>query len=255
MNDLDVRDDRDPRAGQDSRFLVIVPTYDEADNLPRIVPRILEQNPQIDVLVVDDNSPDGTGELADALSLESNRVHVIHRSGKQGLGKAYLDGFRWGLEGDYSLFFEMDADFSHRPNALPDFINKARDFDVVVGSRYVDGRVTVINWPMSRLLISFFGSWYARIVTRLPVRDATGGFNCWKREVLESINFDEVQSNGYTFQIELKLRAWRNGFTLVEIPIVFEERESGESKMSKKIVREAIWKVWKLRLLDLFGRL
>ena len=255
MNAQDGRDDQDAGIAKDARFVVIVPTYNEADNLLRLIPRILEQDPRIEVLVVDDNSPDGTGDLADGLSRESDRVNVIHRSGKQGLGKAYLDGFRWGLEHDYSLFFEMDADFSHRPNALPEFIEKSRDFDVVVGSRYVDGRVTVINWPMSRLLISFFGSWYARVVTRLPVRDATGGFNCWRRAVLESFDFERVQSNGYTFQIELKLRAWRKGFTLVEVPIVFEERESGESKMSKKIVREAIWKVWKLRLLDLFGRL
>ena len=240
---------------QDARFLVIVPTYNEADNLPRLVPDILAQDPRLNVLVVDDHSPDGTGDLADALSHESDRVHVIHRSGKQGLGKAYIEGFLWGLERDYALFFEMDADFSHRPTALPLFIDKARDFDIVLGSRYVDGRVTVINWPMGRLLISYFGSWYARVVTRLPVRDATGGFNCWRREVLEALDFRRVESNGYTFQIELKLRAWRKGFTLAEIPIIFEERESGESKMSKKIVREAIWKVWKLRFLDLFGRL
>ncbi len=235
--------------------MVILPTYNEADNLPRIVPDILEQDPRLDVLVVDDNSPDGTGDLADGLSHGSDRVFVIHRSGKQGLGRAYIEGFRWGLERDYALLFEMDADFSHHPNALPLFIDKARDFDIVLGSRYLDGRVTVINWPMSRLLISFFGSWYARFVTRLPVQDATGGFNCWRREVLKSLDFGRIESNGYTFQIELKLRAWRKGFTMTEIPIVFEERESGESKMSKKIVREAIWKVWKLRLLDLLGRL
>jgi len=235
--------------------LVILPTYNEADNLPRIVPSILEQDPRIDVLVVDDDSPDGTGALADELSQGSDRVNVIHRSGKQGLGGAYIEGFRWGLERNYDLLFEMDADFSHRPDALPLFIEKARDFHIVLGSRYLDGRVTVINWPMSRLLISFFGSWYARFVTRLPVRDATGGFNCWRREVMESLDFSRIESNGYTFQIELKLRAWRKGFSLIEIPIIFEERESGESKMSKRIVREAIWKVWKLRFLDLIGRL
>ncbi|MCH7932357.1 MAG: polyprenol monophosphomannose synthase [Gemmatimonadetes bacterium] len=240
---------------QDARFLVILPTYNEADNLPRIVPSILEQDPRIDVLVVDDDSPDGTGALADDLSQASDRVNVIHRSEKQGLGGAYIEGFRWGLERNYDLLFEMDADFSHRPDALPLFIEKARDFDIVLGSRYLDGRVTVINWPMSRLLISFFGSWYARFVTRLPVRDATGGFNCWRREVMESLDFSRIESNGYTFQIELKLRAWRKGFSLTEIPIIFEERESGESKMSKRIVREAIWKVWKLRFLDLIGRL
>jgi dolichol-phosphate mannosyltransferase len=240
---------------QDTRFVVIVPTYNEANNLPRLVPDILEQDPRIDVLVVDDNSPDGTGDLADGLSYESDRVNVIHRTGKQGLGRAYLDGFRWGMDRDYALFLEMDADFSHRPSALPLFIDKAQDFDVVLGSRYVDGRVTVINWPMRRLLISYFGSRYARAVTGLPVRDATGGFNCWRREVLESLDFSRIESNGYTFQIELKFRAWRKGFRITEIPIVFEERESGESKMSKKIMREAIWKVWKLRFLDLIGRL
>ena len=240
---------------QDARFLVIVPTYNEADNIPRIVPQILEQDPRIDVLVVDDDSPDGTGALADDLSNKSERVHVLHRSGKQGISPAYLEGFEWGLERDYALFFEMDADFSHRPSAIPRFITEADEFDVVLGSRYVEGRVTVINWPMRRLLISYFGSRYARWVTRLPVRDATGGFNCWRRKVLESLEFSRIESSGYTFQIELKLRAWRKGFTLTEIPILFEERESGESKMSKKIMREAIWKLWKLRILDLLGRL
>ena len=238
-----------------ARFLVVIPTFNEADNLPRIVPLVLNQDPRIDVLVVDDDSPDGTGDLADDLADELDRVHVLHRSGKQGLGRAYLEAFRWGLDRDYTLFFEMDADFSHEPDALPEFIEKAKEFDVVLGSRYVDGRVTVINWPMSRLLISYFGSRYARIVTGLPVRDATGGFNCWRREVLEALDFDRIESNGYTFQIELKLRAWRRGFSMIEIPIIFAERDSGESKMSKKIVREAIWKVWKLRFLDLFGRL
>jgi dolichol-phosphate mannosyltransferase len=238
-----------------ARILVVIPTFNEADNLLRIVPLVLNQDPRIDVLVVDDNSPDGTGDLADDLVEELDRVHVLHRSGKQGLGRAYLEGFQWGLDREYALFVEMDADFSHDPDALPEFIEKAGDFDVVLGSRYVDGHVTVINWPMSRLLISYFGSRYARIVTGLPVRDATGGFNCWRREVLAALDFDRIESEGYTFQIELKLRAWRRGFTLTEIPIIFAERDSGESKMSKKIVIEAVWKVWKLRLLQIFGRL
>ncbi len=238
-----------------ARILVVIPTYNEADNLLRIVPLVLNQDSRIDVLVVDDDSPDGTGDLADDLAEELDRVHVLHRSGKQGLGKAYLEGFEWGLSREYALLIEMDADFSHDPDALPEFIEKARDFDVVLGSRYVGGHVTVINWPMSRLLISYFGSRYARIVTGLPVRDATGGFNCWRREVLEALDFDRIESNGYTFQIELKLRAWRRGFSLTEIPIIFAERDSGESKMSKKIVVEAVWKVWKFRLLQLFGRL
>ncbi len=239
------------------RILVIIPTFDEADNLPRIVPEVLAQDERIHVLVVDDNSPDGTGRLADELAAESDRVHVIHREGKQGLGKAYLEGFQWGLESPhhYTLFFEMDADFSHRPTALPAFIEEAKKSDVVIGSRYVDGRVTVINWPMSRLLISYFGSWYARTITRMPIRDCTGGFNCWRRAVLEGIRLDRIESTGYTVQIELKYRAFKRGFTLSEIPIVFAERESGESKMSKQIVREAVWKVWKLKFLSLFGKL
>ena len=240
---------------QTAKYLVVIPTFNEADNLLRIVPLVLNQHPRIEVLVVDDNSPDGTGDLADDLAEELDRVHVLHRSGKQGLGRAYLEGFQWGLERGFALIIEMDADFSHDPDALPEFIEKASEFDVVLGSRYVGGRVTVINWPMSRLLISYFGSQYARVVTGLPVRDATGGFNCWRREVLEALDFDRIESNGYTFQIELKLRAWRRGFSLTEIPIIFAERDSGESKMSKKIVIEAVWKVWKLRLLQIFGRL
>jgi len=246
-----------PAGGEADRFLVVIPTYNEADNLPRLIPRVLEQDPRIDVLVVDDASPDGTGDVADALGARyAPRVHVLHRTQKDGLGRAYLAGFRWGLaRPEYRLFFEMDADFSHAPEALPAFIEKAGEVDVVVGSRYVGGRVTVINWEISRLLISLFGSWYARTITGLPVRDATGGFNCFRREVLATLDLDRIESNGYSFQIELKYRAWRRGFALAEIPIVFAERESGESKMSKRIVREAVWRVWRLRLLDLFGRL
>jgi len=237
------------------RFLVIVPTYDELDNLPRKVPRILAQDPRIDVLVVDDNSPDGTGEMAQEMAEQDARVHVLRRPSKEGLGKAYLAGFAWGLERDYTLFFEMDADISHPPQVVPSMIKAAGEYDVVIGSRYVDGRVTVSNWPMSRLLVSYFGSWYARIITGMPVRDATGGFNCWRREVLESVGLDRMRSNGYAFQIELKYRAYRKGFSHFEIPILFAERDSGESKMSKKIVREAIWRVWWLRILALFRRL
>jgi len=239
----------------DARVLVIIPTYDEAENLPRIVPRVLEQDERIDVLVVDDASPDGTGAIADALAAENPRVLVLHREGKEGLGRAYLAGFRYGMAHGYGVLFEMDADFSHPPDALPGLLAKLEDVDVIIGSRYVDGRVTVANWEMRRLLISYFGSRYARIITGMPVRDGTGGFNGWKRHVLERVDLDRVQSNGYAFQIELKYRAWRAGFTLVESPILFTERDTGESKMSKKIVREAIWRVWWLRIQDLFGRL
>ena len=237
------------------RILVIIPTYDEAANLPRIVPRVLDQDERIEVLVVDDASPDGTGEIANRLAAENGRVHVLHRAGKEGLGKAYLAGFRYGLECGYDVLFEMDADFSHSPDALPQLISVLQNADVVIGSRYVDGRVTVVNWPMSRLLISYFGSRYARVITGMPVRDGTGGFNGWKRSVLEKVDLERVQSNGYAFQIELKFRAWKAGFRLVESPILFTERDTGESKMSKRILREAIWRVWWLRLQDLCGRL
>jgi dolichol-phosphate mannosyltransferase len=234
---------------------VVIPTFDERDNLPRVVPRVLESHPDVDVLVVDDNSPDGTGLLAAGMARDDPRVHALHREGKEGLGRAYIAGFQWGLERDYRLFFEMDADLSHPPETIPAMIELARTHPVVVGSRYVGRRVNVVNWPVTRLLISVFGSIYARVITRLPVMDATGGFNCWRREVLEAVPLDRIESNGYAFQIELKLRAWRKGYQPMEIPIVFTERETGDSKMSKRIVLEAVWKVWKLRFLDLFGRL
>lgn len=237
------------------RFLVIVPTYNERDNLPRKIPLILAQDDRIDVLVVDDASPDGTGEYADKLAANDERVNVLHRPAKDGLGRAYLEGFRWGLGRGYDLLIEMDADISHPAGALPLMLEKSNDYQVVIGSRYVDGRVTVSNWPMTRLLISYFGSWYARTITRMPIRDATGGFNVWRREVLEAIGLDRVRSNGYAFQIELKFRAYRRGFSMVEIPILFTERDSGESKMSKKIVREAVWRVWWLKIQSIFGRL
>lgn len=237
------------------RVLVVVPTYNERDNLPRVVPRILEQGEAFHVLVVDDNSPDGTGRVADRLAAESERVEVLHRPGKQGLGAAYVAGFRHGLERNFDVLVEMDADLSHPADQLPALVGALDHADVVVGSRYVGGRITVVNWPMSRLLISVFGCWYARAITRLPVNDATGGFNAFRREVIESVGLDRVQSNGYSFQIELKLRAWRAGHRLTEVPIVFTERDSGESKMSRKIIAEAVWRVWKLRFLDLLGRL
>lgn len=237
------------------RFLVIVPTYNEVENLPRKLPRILEQDARIDVLVVDDGSPDGTGELAAEMSKDEPRIHLLERGAKEGLGKAYLAGFAWGIERGYELLFEMDADISHPPDALPRMIEAAQAYEVVVGSRYVDGRVTVSNWPMSRLLVSYFGSWYARVITRMPVRDATGGFNCWRRGVLEAVGLDRIRTNGYAFQIELKFRAFRKRFSMIEVPILFTERDTGESKMSWQIVREAIWRVWWLKIQDLFGRL
>jgi len=244
------------------RVLVIIPTYNEADNVPRIVPVVLATDPRIDILVVDDGSPDGTADVTAELAARPElrrghdpRIHVLRRSAKDGLGRAYVAGFRWGLQEGYTALIQMDADLSHPPSALPGLIEGLEEGDVVIGSRYVGGRVNVINWSISRLLISLFGSLYARTITGLPVRDATGGFNAYRREVLEGIDLDRIQSNGYSFQIELKFRAWRKGFRLQEVPIVFTERETGESKMSKRIVREAVWRVWKLRFLDLTRRL
>lgn len=239
-----------------SRYLVVMPTYNEAVNITRIVPEVLDQDPGFHVLVVDDASPDGTGDLADRLAREHpDRVHVLHREGKQGLGTAYVEGFRWALSRDYELIFEMDADFSHRPEHLTEFLGAAATYDLVLGSRYLNGRVTVVNWPVTRLLLSYFGTQYARIVTGLPVSDATSGFKCFRRATLEALELADVASNGYVFQIELTFRAWKKGFSIGQIPIVFEERTEGESKMSKRIVFEAVWKVWQLRLLSLLGRI
>ncbi len=234
--------------------LVVIPTYNERDNLSRIVPLAIDQDAGIHVLIVDDNSPDGTGQAADDLAKDNPRIHVLHRAEKDGLGRAYIAGFGWGMEREYRLLIGMDADLSHPADALPRMIDAAESFDVVIGSRYVGGRVAVVNWPLSRLVLSLFGSFYARVITRLPVSDATGGFNCFRREVFEAVDLAKVESNGYAFQIELKLRAWRKGFQLCEIPVVFTERDTGESKMSKRIVREAVWRVWHLRFLDLIGR-
>jgi dolichol-phosphate mannosyltransferase len=237
------------------RLLVVVPTYNERVNLPLVVPAILQQDPRIDVLVVDDNSPDGTGQLADEIAASTPRVHVLHRPNKSGLGKAYLAGFQWALANRYDLIFEMDADFSHDPRFLGDFVRAAADADLVIGSRYRAGVVNVINWPISRLLLSIGANQYARWITGLPLADSTGGFKCFRREVLEAIDFEKVRSNGYAFQIEMSFRAWKKGFRLVEVPIVFTDRVEGQSKMNKRIVREAIWMVWWLRLQSLIGRL
>lgn len=237
------------------RALVVVPTYNEAENLPHLVPRILEQDPRLEVLVVDDNSPDGTGAIADRLATEHARVHVLHRERKAGLGTAYLAGFKWALARDYAYVLEMDADFSHDPKYLPDFLAAIQDADLVLGSRYVGWRVAVVNWPMSRLLLSYFANIYARLVTGLQVYDSTGGFKCFRRRVLEAIDLDAVRSNGYAFQIEMTFRTWRRGFRIKEIPIVFVDRADGSSKMSGAIVREAIWMVWRLRFQALMGRL
>lgn len=242
--------------GRDTRrSLVIIPTYNERENLPRLIPRVLKQDPGIEVLVIDDASSDGTGEVAREMAESEPRIHVMHRPGKLGLGTAYLAGFEWGIERGYDLLFEMDADFSHDPEHLPQFLAAAEDADVVLGSRYLEGRVTVINWPIGRLILSSFANAYARGITGVPVADVTGGFRCYHRRVLEAIRLDRVGSEGYAFQIEMTMRAWTCGFHILEIPIVFADRDSGESKMSKAIIAEAVWRVWYLRLLRLLRRL
>ncbi len=237
------------------RMLVVLPTYNESRNLAQILPSILSQDPRLEVLVVDDNSPDGTGQLADCLTGWLERVHVLHRPMKQGLGRAYLAGFQWGLERGFDLLFEMDADFSHDPRFLRDLIRVIEGgADLAIGSRYKTG-VNVINWPMARLILSAGANLYARLVTGMPLTDSTGGFKCFRRQVLEAIPFDKVRSNGYAFQIEMSYRAFRRGFRLEETPIIFTDRVEGHSKMSKKIVREAVWMVWWLRLSAMLGRL
>ena len=237
------------------RALVIVPTYNERFNIARMIPAILAQDPSFEILVVDDGSPDGTGAIVDAIAANNPRVHVIHRAEKLGLGTAYIAGFQWALERKYDLVFEMDADFSHNPETLPEFLVAIREADVVHGSRYQDGRVNVVNWPMSRLFLSYAANIYARAVTGLPIFDTTAGFKCFRRNVLESIDLNSVKSNGYAFQIEMSFRAWKRGFRLFEIPIIFVDRTEGVSKMSKKIVREAVWMVWRLRWWSLIGRI
>lgn len=234
--------------------LVVMPTYNERENLPSIVPKVLAQGAGIHVLVVDDNSPDGTGQLADALAADDQRIHVLHRAGKLGLGTAYIAGFKWALEQDYEYVFEMDSDFSHNPDHIPEFLEAAQQYDLVLGSRYLRG-VTVINWPMSRLMLSYFANKYARVVTGLPFSDTTGGFKCYRRRVLQGIDLEAITSEGYSFQIETTFRAWRKGFKIGEIKIIFTDRSEGASKMSGRIIREAVWKVWWLRLLRMFGRI
>jgi dolichol-phosphate mannosyltransferase len=230
-----------------SAALVVVPTYNERHNLPRLTERILAVEPKFDVLVVDDNSPDGTGQVADALAAQQPAVHVLHRPGKQGLGRAYVAGFKWAVERGYEYICQMDADHSHNPDELPAFITAAREYDLVLGSRYLGG-IRVLDWDMTRLLISSFGNWYARAITGLSFSDLTGGFKCYRRAVLEAIDLESVHSIGYAFQIEMTWWALQRGFRVGEIPIIFYGRDHGETKFSRAILWEAVWTVWKLRL-------
>lgn len=227
------------------KTLVVVPTYNERDNLPKVVECLLNLPVQVEMLVVDDNSPDGTGKLADEFAAKHPQVHVLHRQEKNGLGRAYCAGFAWALQRDYEFIMEMDADFSHNPNDIPAFLKAAENADLVIGSRYAKG-IRVINWPLRRLLLSMGAGMYVRVITGLPLSDPTGGYKCFRRKTLQSINLDAVRSNGYSFQIEMSHKIWRQGLRIAEVPIIFTDRFQGTSKMSSNIVYEAVWMVWRL---------
>lgn len=227
------------------KALVIVPTYNERDNLPPLVAKLLSLPVKIDLLVVDDNSPDGTGQIADDLAAKHPQVNVLHRSEKNGLGRAYCAGFAWALERDYEYIMEMDGDFSHNPEDIAKFLEAVKDADLVIGSRYCNG-IRVINWPLTRLVLSMSAGLYVRIITGMPFSDPTGGFKCFRRHALKSIDLDKVRSNGYSFQIELTHKLWRQGMRIVEVPIIFTDRFLGTSKISRKIVYEAVFMVWRL---------
>lgn len=230
-----------------NKTLVIVPTYNERDNLPMLAERLLKLPVQVELLVVDDNSPDGTGRLADELAAKNPTIHVLHRAQKQGLGRAYCAGFAWALEHGYDFIMEMDGDFSHNPDDIPKFLEAAQNADLVLGSRYCNG-IRVINWPLGRLMLSKGAAAYVMIITGMPFTDPTGGFKCFRRRALQSIDLSGVRSNGYSFQIEMTHKIWRQGMKVVEVPIIFTDRFQGASKMSGGIVREALWMVWRLLL-------
>ncbi len=236
------------------RALVVIPTYNEKSNLQGIVHEVLETKEIIDVLIIDDNSPDNTGRLADEMAEDNYRIKVLHRKAKQGLGSAYIEGFRFALKEGYDYIFEMDADFSHNPAYIKDFLEAIKENHLVIGSRYITG-VNVVNWPMLRLIISYCAGIYTRLITGLPVRDPTSGFKCFKREVLESIDLDRIYSDGYSFQIEMNYWCWRKGFRIKEIPIIFIDRNSGSSKMSRRIIIEAIFMVWWLRIQSILKKI
>jgi len=233
--------------------LVIIPTYNEAVNIERITKKILSISPRLETLIIDDNSPDGTGNIVENLSRDNNRIHLIRRDKKLGLGTAYVIGFNYALKNGYSFAFEMDADFSHNPDDLPRFIELLDKYDLIIGSRYIDG-VSVVNWPMKRLLLSFFACIFARVVTGIPVKDLTSGFKCYSSKTLKSIDWEQFDVDGYGFQIQSVFCVYKAGLRIKEIPIIFVERRAGESKMSRRIIWEAFWLVWKLRFISLLGR-
>ncbi|HPX10521.1 MAG TPA: polyprenol monophosphomannose synthase [Candidatus Cloacimonas sp.] len=236
------------------KTLIIIPTYNEIENIEQLLEQVLAKSETIEVLVIDDNSPDGTALRVKFMQSSEPRIHLLERPGKMGLGSAYVTGFKYALEQGYDYIMEMDADFSHNPNDIPRFLETVKKYDVVIGSRYCDG-VNIIHWPIKRLLISYFASKYVRTITRMPVKDPTSGFKCFRRKVLESIDLDKILSDGYAFQIEMNFKAWVKGFRIKEIPIVFTERLNGVSKMSRKIVWEAAWMVWRLEMMKILRRL
>ncbi|MFO7660325.1 MAG: polyprenol monophosphomannose synthase [Candidatus Cloacimonadaceae bacterium] len=236
------------------KVLVITPTYNEKENIEKLVNAVLKQSEDIELLIIDDNSPDGTGAIVEKLMESEPRLQIIKRAGKMGLGSAYVRGFKYALERDYEFIMEIDADFSHNPDDIPRLLEAAQDNDLVIGSRYCEG-INIINWPIERLLISYFASKYVRLITGMPIKDPTGGFKCFRRKVLEKIDLDNIHSEGYSFQIEMNYKAWMKKFKIKEVSIVFTERMDGHSKMSKKIVYEAAWMVWKLRLLAIMKAL
>jgi dolichol-phosphate mannosyltransferase len=233
--------------------LIVIPTYDEKDNVRPISEAVFGVLPDANILFVDDNSPDGTGRIVDELSARDPRVHALHRPGKSGLGRAYIAGFKWALERGYDFVFEMDADFSHDPHELSNFLKAAENADLVLGSRYVNG-IRITNWPLRRLLLSKTAATYVRLITGMPVTDPTGGFKCYRSAVLKAIDLDAVISNGYSFQVEMTHTTWMKGFRIAEIPITFEDRRAGYSKMNSRIFREALWMVWKLAFRNAFRR-
>lgn len=237
-----------------TKSLIIIPTFNEVENIDKLIRDIKAVDSNVHILVVDDNSPDGTAQRVNKLKQEIDDIYLIEREGKKGLGTAYVAGFKFALQNGYEYIFEMDADFSHDPKEIPNFIKAMDDADLVIGSRYIKG-VNVVNWPLSRLLLSYFANQYTRIITGLPVCDTTAGYKCIKRNVLQTIDLEEIHSGGYSFQIEMNFKAWKKGFRIKEIPIIFIDRALGKSKMSKKIVREAIWIVWKLKFKSMFGLL
>jgi dolichol-phosphate mannosyltransferase len=236
-----------------NKVLIIIPTYNERENITLIIPAIRKVLPHVHILVVDDSSPDGTGKCVEELATTTKSIFLFTRPKKEGLGRAYITGFQWALERDYEFVFEMDADFSHDPSFLPDFLEAAKQYDLVIGSRYKTG-VNVINWPMSRLILSYYANQLTGLVTGIPLRDSTGGFKCFRRSLLEKLPLKKISSSGYSFQVEINYFAWKHGFSITEIPIIFTDRKHGASKMSTNIILEALFLIWRLRLCSLFNR-